>query len=101
MQKVAQNGTMYQKLMQYMQIALTLAQVADPESADMIAQDITQTLGGKPVPAAAGGNTKMLQGDNVSGLDKKEHGIVENARSRSNAASQPDGGNVVAKEEAK
>ena len=101
MQKVAQNGTMYQKLMQYMQIALTLSQVADPEAADMIAQDITQTLGGKPVPAAAGVNTKMLQGDNVDGLAKKEHGIVANARSRSNAASQPDGGNVVAKEEAK
>jgi hypothetical protein len=101
MQKVAQNGTMYQKLMKYMQIALTLAQTADPESAEMIAQDIMQTMGGKPVPAAAGVNTKMLQGDNVDGLAKKEHGIVANARSRSNAASQPDGGNVVAKEEAK
>ena len=100
MQKVAQNGTMYQKLMQYMQIALTLAHEADPESEEMIAQDIMQTMGGGAAPTA-GVNTKMLQGDNVDGLAKKEHGIVANARSRSNAASQPDGGNVVAKEETK
>ena len=100
MQKVAQNGTMYQKLMQYMQVALELAKAADPESAEMIAQDIMQTMGGGAAPAA-GGNVKMMQGDNVAGLAKKEHGIVENARSRSNAASQPDGGNVVAKEDKK
>ena len=101
LQKVAQMGTMYQKLMQYMQIALKLAQAADPEAADMIGQDIMQTMGGGAPAPAAGGNIRMVQGDNISGIDKKEHGIVENARSRSNAASQPDGGNVVAKEEKK
>ena len=97
MQKVAQMGTMYQKLMQYMQLALTLAQVADPASAEMIAQDIMQTMGGGAGPMG-GGNAQMFQSDHIAGLDKKEPGIVANARSRSNAAAQPDGGKVTAKE---
>jgi hypothetical protein len=100
MQKVSQMGTMYQKLVQYMQLALALAKVADPKSVEMIAQDIMQTMGGGAAPAA-GGSIKIAQGDHIDGLVKKEHGIVENARNRSNAASQPEGGNVVAKEEKK
>ena len=100
MQKVAQNGTLYQKLTKYMQLALALAKVAEPEAAEMIAQDIMHTMGGGAVPVG-GGNAKMAQSDNIAGIGKKEHGIVENARSRSNEASQPDSGKVIAKEEEK
>ena len=100
MQKVAKNGTIYQKLLQYMQVALTLAQEVDQEAADMIAQDIMQTMGGSAAPMG-GGNAKMFQSDHIAGLGKKEPGIVENARSRSNEASQPDGGKVIAKEDKK
>lgn len=100
MQKVAQNGTMFQKLMQYMQIALTLAQAIDPSTAQMISQDIMQTMGGGAGPMG-GGSAQMFQSDNIAGIRKKEPGIVANARSRSNEASQPDGGKVTAKEEKK
>ena len=100
MQKVAQMGTMYQKLMQYMQIALTLAQAIDPSTAQMISQDIMQTMGGGAAPMG-GGNAQMFQGDHIAGIGKKEPGIVANARSRSNEATQPDGGKVIAKEEKK
>ena len=100
MQKVAQMGTMYQKLMQYMQLALTLAQAADPAAAEMIAQDIMQTMGGGMAPMG-GSNTQLFQSDHIAGIGKKEPGIVANARSRSNAAAQPDGGKVTAKEEKK
>ena len=99
MQKVAQNGTMYQKLMQYMQIALTLALKADPNAAQMISQDIMQTMGG--AAPMGGGNAQMFQSDHIAGLGKKEPGIVANARSRSNETTQPDGGKVIAKEEKK
>ena len=95
MQKVAQNGTMFQKLVHYMQLALTMAQQVDPAVSDMIAQDITATLGGGAAPMG-GGNAKMLQSDNIAGLGKKESANVERARSRSSEASQPDGGKVVA-----
>ena len=97
MQKVAQMGTMYQKLIQYMQIALTLAQAVDPSTAEMIGQDIMQTMGGGAAPSG-GGNAQMFQSDNIAGIGKKEPGIVANARSRSNAAAQPDGGKVTARE---
>ena len=94
MQKVAQNGTMFQKLQQYMQLALTLAQAVDPTAANTIAQDIMMTMGGTAAPAAAGG-VQMPQGDNIAGADKKEPAHVQNARSKANAASQPDGGKVT------
>ena len=97
MQKVAQMGTMYQKLLQYMQLALTLAQAVDPDAAEQISMDIMQTMGGGAAPMG-GGNAQMFQSDHIAGIGKKEPGIVANARSRSNAASQPDGGKVTAKE---
>ena len=95
MQKVAQNGTMFQKLVQYMQLALAFAKAADPNAANMISQDIVATLGGKAAPMG-GGNTKMLQSDHIAGLGKMEPTNVANARSRSNEASQPDGDKVLA-----
>ena len=95
MQKVAQNGTMFQKLLQYMQLALTFAQAADPAAAEMIAQDIMMTMGGGAGPMG-GGNAKMFQSDNIAGLGKQEPTHVANARSRSSEASQPDGGKVIA-----
>ena len=97
MQKVAQMGTMFQKLIQYMQLALTMAKTVDPDAVEMIAQDIMQTMGGGAAPSG-GGNAQMFQSDNIAGIGKKEPGIVANARSRANNASQPDGGKVTAKE---
>ena len=100
MQKVAQNGTMFQKLLQYMQLALTLAQAVNPMAAEQISMDIMQTMGGGAAPMG-GGNAQMFQSDHIAGLGKKEPGIVANARSRSNEASQPEGGKVTAKEDKK
>ena len=100
MQKVAQMGTMFQKLQQYMQLALSFASMVDPAMADQIAMDIMQTMGGGGAPMG-GASSQMFQGDHIAGIGKKEPTMVANARSRSNAASQPDGGKVVAKKEDK
>ena len=94
MQKVAQNGTMFQKLLQYMQIALTFAQKYDPMSAEAIAQDILMTTGGG-VPASGGGGlaqSRAMAGDR-GGANTK----MENARAKSAEASQPGGGRVTGK----
>ena len=93
MQKVARNGTMYQKLIQYMQLAISLAAKAAPEMVQGLSQDIMQTMGGGAVTGSPA-PVKMTESDNVSGMDKKEHAIVENAREKSNEASQPDSGRV-------
>ena len=96
MQKVAQNGTIYQKLLQYMQLALTFAQQTDPMMADTIAQDILMTTGGGGAPAM-GGEAKLAQSDHIAGGGKKESTAMANARSRSAEASQPGGGRVTGK----
>lgn len=88
MQKVAQNGTMYQKLLQYMQLALTLAQQVDPAAAEGIAQDVMATMGG--AAPSMGGTARLAQSDNIAGNGKNESTKMKNARSRSNQASQPD-----------
>ena len=89
MQKVARNGTIFQKLIQYMQLALTLAQVAEPEMAEQIAQ------GGEGNAVPGGGSPQLIQSDNIAGIGKKEPAIVANARSRAANSSQPSGGGAT------
>ena len=91
MQKVAQNGTMFDKLMQYMQLSLMLAQAAAPQYVEQIAMDM-QTVGGAVPQMGGGAAPQMMESDNIAGIPKKEHGIVENAREKSQNASQPGGG---------
>ena len=100
MQKVARYGTIHQKCQQYMQLALTLAQKVDPAMAETIAMDIMQTMGGGQAAVGAAG-AKMFQTDSLGGMKPKEHALVTKARSRSNAASQPGGGEVAEKKEEK
>ena len=95
MQKISQMGTMHQKLMQYMQIALSLAEAADPALAQQIAQDVIQSNGGKTPMGIGGGRLQIQQSDNISGTPKKEHSVVANARQQSNDAAQPDSDGVV------
>lgn len=93
MQKIAQNGTVFQKLIQYMQLALTLAAKAAPEMVEGLSQDVMQTMG--VTGQMGGGSSQMFQSDNIAGIGKQEPTIVENARARSGEASQPDGGRVT------
>ena len=89
MQKVSQLGTMYDKLMQYMQLSLMLAQAAAPQYVQQIAMDM-QNMGGQ-VGAMMGGGAapQMMESDNIAGIPQKEHGIVTNARAKAQQASQP------------
>ena len=94
MQKVAQNGTMFQKLLQYMQMALSFARMTDPMMAEQIAQDIMMTMGGAGGGMVGGGSPNLMQSDNIAGIGRKEPAIVANARSRASNASQPHSGSV-------
>lgn len=94
MQKVAQNGTIFQKLIQYMQMALEFATVARPDMVEAIAQDVMQTMG-QGGGGMMGGSTNMFQSDHIAGIGKKEPTIVSNSRERAAGASQPDSGKVT------
>ena len=91
MQKVAQNGTLQQKLAQFMQLALALAQKHEPQLVPQLSQSIMQVMGGGGAMAMGGADPKLFQADNVEGLQQKEHAFVEKSRAQSQNASQPDG----------
>ena len=94
MQKISQMGTMQQKLLQYMQLALNLASATNPMLAEQIARDVIQTNGGSVAPVG-GVSSQILQSDNIGGVPQKEHSIVANARQQSNDAAQPHSDGVV------
>lgn len=86
MQKVSRNGTIYEKLIQYMQLALAFAQKYDPAAAEAIAQDVLMMTGGAPMGGASG---RLPQSDNISGAGKNQTATESKARSRASQASQP------------
>ena len=89
MQKVSQNGGLYQKLMQYMQLALTFAQAVQPQMAEQIAQDIMATMQGGGMMPSGGVNPQIMKTDAIGGINQGEHPVVEKAREQSNEAAQP------------
>lgn len=87
MQRVAQQGTLRDKLGQYMQLALTLAAKAAPEMVQGLSQDILQTMGG-----GAG----IPQGQVAAQQQPEaEHPYVQEAREQSRAAAEPEEGPVM------
>ena len=96
MQKISRMGTMYQKLVQYMQLALQLATATNPMLANQIAQDVIATNGGAGISMGMGGvSPHIAQTDNIGGKPKEEHAVVRNARQQSNEASQPNPDGVI------
>jgi hypothetical protein len=85
--RISQQGTLHQKLMEYMKLALMLTQKFAPEMAEQIGKDVMATMGGARTAGLA--PVSIHRGDNIEGLSRKEPGIVENARKRSNEAAQP------------
>ena len=82
-QKIAKNGTLLQKLAQYMQMALGMAQILSPEMVAGIQADMVEVLGMMPSPAGQGVGQQVLPQENT---------LVRNARQRSQQAAQPDDG---------
>ena len=89
MQKVAKNGTLQEKLMFYMQLAFSMA---TPDMKEKIYRDMMNVSGGRAHVNM--GDVKMPESDNISGMKRDEHAIVENAREQSQNASRPDSGKV-------
>lgn len=89
MQKIQRNAAVQEKLVQYMQLSIMLAQQARPDIIPQIQQDMAYVTG-QAVPA--GEMAKYgIQTDSTGGLQPKEHAVVANARQKSANASQPGG----------
>lgn len=92
-EKVRQNGTMLQMLMMYQQMAITLAQqTGNTQLAEQLAMNAMgsmQELGGGTLPGGEQ-TAQVAQGDALGGgLTPQEPKIVEKARARSQATTQP------------
>ena len=100
MQKVAKMGGMMQLLQQVLPLAIQAMAQVNPAMAQQLMMQ-AQQMGVAAMPAApgGGGNISLTQGDNIKGIQPKEHGIVRNARERANEASQPNAGKVIRTEE--
>lgn len=82
MQKIAQQGTMYQKLMQYQALAMQMAMQFRPDIVPQLSADITGEQGGGPVGLPqTGGGIGDANGDGAT-----EHPFVEKAREQAQAA---------------
>ena len=81
MQRIAQNGTLMQRLLDYQQIALQLAQRVDPMLAEQLGNQILSESG-QPIPQSRG----------VINLDgsKEEHPFNQKAREQARASTQAD-----------
>ena len=96
MQKLSKMGTMYQKLLQYMQIAFQLASAVDQVMAQRIAQDLMALTGGNGMPMGTGGiSPQIATVDNISGVPKEEHAFVSRARQQANDSAQPNSDGAV------
>jgi len=85
-QKIAQNGTLAQKLIQWQQMALQLAARISPELVQGLAMQIQQDQGGAPMAAPAGGIADINLEEPLG-----EASNVRRARAMSQAASRPRG----------
>jgi hypothetical protein len=80
MQRIKQNGTMMQLLLQYQQIALQLAQrVGDPALVEQLSQAVLQSAG-QPIPQG------MVDLEHLDG--QTEHPFVEKARENARESTQ-------------
>lgn len=82
MQKISENGTLAQMLVQYQQIALQLAQRVNPALAEQLAQQIL-SQGGQAIPT-----TMSVADTNLE--TKQEHPYVERARNEARESTQAD-----------
>jgi len=100
MQKVSRMGGMMQLLQQVLPLAIqAMAQVNPAMAQQLMMQAQQMGVAAMPVAPGGGGNISLTQGDNIKGIQPKEHGIVRNARERANEATQPSTGKVVRTEE--
>ena len=88
--KVRQNGTMYQMLAMYQQIAM---QLAIKHGEGEVAEGLAQTIMGaqQAVPQQGGGIQGMsgTDSDNVQGLRQEEHAFVQKSRQQTQASTIP------------
>lgn len=91
MQKIAQNGTLYQQLMMLQQQALALGQMVDASrGGNEVTSSLAQQFGLSDVLGfVAGGQADASKSDALGGSSEKEAATTRNARKRVSEATDP------------
>lgn len=91
MQKIRQQGNLYQLCIQLYKLALLQAQaVGNTEMVQGLSQKAMQLLGMPAAPAAMGeAKPQLTEGDNIAGPQKEEPAVVDKAREQAANAAQP------------
>ena len=91
MQKVSQNGTMYQQMMQMQQQMVMLAQMVDQARGSNLAEQlVAQFGGGQPVAPIDGNNpAEGAKETEALGGEAKESGVTKKARQRVAESTSP------------
>lgn len=96
MQKIAQNGTMYQQLLMAQQQMLMLAQIVDKHEGSNIAEQIAAGITGGAAPSPLGGTSGTVPAENVEQTEalggkegEKESHVTEKARQRVAESTDP------------
>ena len=82
MQKIAQNGGMYQQMLMMQQQMLMMAQALDSTQGTNMAEEIAAGILGTAAPAMAPGGEPSKPGQALGGEQKSEPKHTENARKR-------------------
>ena len=92
MQKIAQNGTMYQQLLMMQQQMLAMAQIVDKHEGSNLSEQIaTSILGGSPVAQTSSNmnsDTKAKETEALGG-EEKESSTTKKARERVAESTDP------------
>ena len=90
MQKIAQNGGMYQQMLMMQQQMLQMAQIIDQTRGTNMAEQMAAGITGGVAPAAtSGGEADAEESEALGGTKDKEHPIAKKARQRVAESTDP------------
>lgn len=92
MQKISQNGGMYQQMLQMQQQMLMLAQMVDQSRGTNLAEQIAAQINGTPAPPLVDGNNagaNIEETEALGGSDKSEAANTKKARQRVAESTDP------------
>ena len=89
MQKISQNGTMYQQILMMQQQMLQMAQIIDQAKGTNMAEQIAAGITGGVAPASSGGEANAEEAEALGGSHNEEHPVAKKARQRVAESTSP------------
>ena len=89
MQKISQNGGMYQQMLMMQQQMLQMAQIIDQTKGTNMAEQIAAGITGGVAPTSGGGEVDAKEDEALGGTKTDEHPVAQKARQRVAESTDP------------